>query len=361
VFYITFVALIILSLLAGIVAITRTILMRPESKTTIIQKIFSRMHYYYQKIFTYEPVTLKELHKLIITGKGIWVIAVVIMIAAYFCSTGTMHFSDSQKSYDKMYLEHGGKEYSYIVDYANKEKQFYLDAVTNLSEVSEQYANGEVELKALVSATSNVQFAKTRLGTVQEFFQKTDYLDKLKEEQGIDGYMISDRGYEEIFGSYSIQREFILLIILISGIMLIISECISMEYRTGMENIVRSCNRGRSWLIARKVLACFIFTSLMFLIVYAIDYIKLYQIYGVQYLNAPLQSLTFMESCKFKGTIMQWIVIKLYTRYIACLITMTIAIIVSKIIGKKGSRSITILALALLVAIIALVYRSGIF
>ena len=50
---------------------------------------------------------------------------------------------------------------------------------------------------------------------MREFEQKREYLDTLKEETGIDGYMMSDRGYEEIFGKYGKAREIVLLMALL--------------------------------------------------------------------------------------------------------------------------------------------------
>lgn len=350
-----FVMFILMSIAVGI-SIVKTIFMRPETKTTILNRLFSYLHSKYQKVFMHFPVTVKELHKLIITGKGLWVVMVVIIIAIYFSSIGVMHFTDRQNSNDKMYLEHGGKDYSYIVQYVENEKQLYNEAAENYKAVSEQYKNEEVDLKLLADAEGNLRAAATRLTSISEFRNKADYLQMLKDKQGIDGYMISDRGYEEIFGQYSRQRELILLLTIVTGIMIIISESISMEYRTGMENIVRSCKNGRGWILRRKVAACIIFTSVLFLIVYGIDIWNLNHFYGMPYLDAPIMSLTFMEGCAFKVSILGWITILLAVRLIVCLVTMVIAIIISRMIGKKGNRALMLLVLAVLLAIIVVVH-----
>lgn len=132
-----------------------------------------------------------------------------------------------------------------------------------------------------------------------------------------------------------------------------------MEYRTGMEDIVRSCKRGRSWIFSRKVIACLVFTVVLFLLVYGIVFYNLIRIYGFPYLKAPVQSLTFMNSCMFKGSILGWLGIRVALRFICCLITMTVAIIVSRILGKRGNRSLTILVLAVLFLIIITIFGIG--
>lgn len=351
--------LILLLIISSITAITKTILMRPETRLTLLGRLSPFLHKRYQKIFIHFPIAFKEFHKLIITGKGLWVVGVVLLISIYFSSTGAMNFTDRQKEYDSMYLEHGGKDYSFITGYIDSEERFYKEAVAQYDAVNEQYHNGEVDLKTLADTTSSLSFAQIRLVNIDEYKVKVNYLQNLKEKQNIEGYIISDRGYEQIFGDYCKQRELILLLALTAGIMLIISECISMEYRTGMEDIVRSCERGRSWIFSRKVTACLVFTVVLFILVYGIDFYNLNRLYGFPYLNAPVQSLTFMNSCMLKVSILGWLGIRVALRFICCLITMTVAIIVSRILGKRGNRSLTILVLVVLFLIIITIFGVG--
>ena len=62
-----------------------------------------------------------------------------------------------------------------------------------------------------------------------------------------------------------------------------------------MEDIVRSYKRGRSWLFIRKITACLVFTVILFISVFKINFYNLNRLYGFLYLNAPVQSLTDIE------------------------------------------------------------------
>lgn len=356
---ITFTVLLLSLIIAGIIAILRASLMKPSSRQTLIAKFVSMINQQYQKVFTRLPITIKEVHKLIITGKGIWVVAAVLIIALYFTSSGKMSFTDSQVEYDKMYLEHGGKDYTYIQNYVDKQNQKYDDAKQKLNETAIRYENGEVDLKTYANAVSNVQMAATYMKSIEEFSEKINYLENIQQNYGIEGFLISDRGYEEIFGQYGNQRELILLLSLVIGIMIIISETISMEHRTGMEIIVRSCEKGRQWIFFRKIIACMLFTTILFILVYGIDFWNLYHIYGMPYLNAPVMSLTFMEGCKFHVSILTWIVIRLAARLLICIIITAIAILISKVIGKKGNRAVMPLILICMIGAIILLRGLG--
>lgn len=89
-------------------------------------------------------------------------------------------------------------------------------------EASEQYENGEIGIDELSQINSTVSIYASRYAAVREFEQKQEYLENLKEETGIDGYMMSDRGYEEIFGKYGKARETVLLMALLVSVVLIV-------------------------------------------------------------------------------------------------------------------------------------------
>lgn len=349
------------SVLAAVIATVRYAGMRPETRVTWLARVFAAIHKQYQKLFAKYPVVLKEVHKLIITGKGLWAVVCVLIIAVYFSTSGQMTFTDAQKERDKMYLEHGGEDYSYIVDYVEEQQENYRKAVENMEAAAEKYERGEIDLSEYSSIVSSVYYQRAALSMIQEYQEKISYAERIKEEYDVDIWLVSDRGYEEIFGQYSSQRELILLIALVTAVMLIISECIAMEYRTGMNMIVHSAGRGRGFFMCQKIIACVLVTIGLTVAVYGIDYWNLYKIYGMPYLSAPAVSLTFLEGTSMKlvlnTTIGGWIAICFAARAAVALVTMAAAIFVSKIIGKKGNRSIMPIVLVGLIVAVCILHK----
>ena len=124
--------------------------------------MFTAVHGQYQRVFAKYPVVLKELHKLVITGKALWAVAALIIIAAYFSTTGQMTFTDAQKEYDKMYLEHGGKEYGYIEDYVQERLEAYRQAHESdfiIAEAAARYfkAHGITKLPARKALQAEIE------------------------------------------------------------------------------------------------------------------------------------------------------------------------------------------------------------
>lgn len=356
-------ALGIAAVLAAVIAVVRYAQMRPETKVTWLSRVFTALHKQYQKVFAKYPIVLKEVHKLVITGKGMWAVICVIIVAIYFSTSGQMTFTDAQKERDKMYLEHGGEDYSYIAGYVEEKKEEYYAALERMEEAAGQYERGEIELSEYSNVVSYVYYQKTALSMIQEYQEKLTYAERIKEEYGIDIWLMSDRGYEEIFGQYSSQREIILLIGLITAIMLIISECISMEYRRGMNMIVHSAKRGRGFFMCNKLIACIIVTLGLTIAVYGIDYWNLYKIYGMPYLSAPAISLTFLEGTSMKlvlnTTVGGWIAIRFAARVVVALAVMAVAVAVSKIMGKKGNRSIMPVALVGVIIVVYILHKAA--
>lgn len=356
---ITILILTAILVISYVISVTATAKIRPEQRKTILAKITDKIWMGYQHIFAPVPITLKEFHKLLITGKGFAVAAAMVVVAFYFAANGKMAFSDSMKERDRIYLEQGGSDYSQIEEMVNKRLKEYDEARLYAEEMAEKYDKGEIDITELYSAMSNFTNYGRRLQSVQEFIIKMEYLNRIEEEHGVTGYLISDRGYESIFGKYGKTRELILLIVLAAAIMLIISESSMLETRTGMSSIVRSAVSGRGWLVVRKVIASVAMTTILFVLVYGIDYIQLAGYYGMPYLDAPVMSLTFMEGCKLNVTIGGWILLRLLVRYIVSMAVMAIAILSSKLIGKKGNRAITILVLVGIIAVIVVLDKAG--
>ena len=80
---------------------------------------------------------MKEIHKLVFSGHGVWYITVVLFVAIYFSGNGYMTYTDTEILKDEMYLEHGGKDKEYIREYTN-EKLTDLKNATGKTDIMTQ-------------------------------------------------------------------------------------------------------------------------------------------------------------------------------------------------------------------------------
>ncbi|RGW85202.1 hypothetical protein DWV44_13925, partial [Lachnospira eligens] len=461
---IMFWALMVILVVSVAVAVVGTVFMRPSQGKNVLTRLTDKLYAGYQHIFANVPVVFKELHKLLVTSRGFTVIVVLLLVVMYFISYGKMAFSDNSRERDRIYLEKGGADYSQIsaliderrADYMQaveksmeaseqygngeigidelsqinstvsiyasryaavrefEQKREYLDtlkeetgidgymmsdrgyegkmafsdnsrerdriylekggadysqisaliderradymqAVQKSMEASEQYENGEIGIDELSQINSTVSIYASRYASVREFEQKREYLENLKEETGIDGYMMSDRGYEEIFGKYGKAREIVLLMALLASVVLIVSENIGIETSTGTKYIVNAAS-GKNTVKIKRIAASLALCIVLYFIVYGIDMIYLQNYYGMPYTEAPLMSLTFMRDCGLNISIGTFIVIRLIVRLVMMFAVFAVTYVFSSRFSEVRGRAVSVL---IIVAVIVLVAVTG--
>ena len=352
---IMFWALMVILVVSVAVAVMGTVLMRPSQGKNVLTRLTDKLYAGYQHIFANVPVVFKELHKLLVTSRGFTVIVVLLLVVMYFISYGKMAFSDNSRERDRIYLEKGGADYSQISALIDERRADYMQAVEKSMEASEQYGNGEIGIDELSQINSTVSIYASRYAAVREFEQKREYLDTLKEETGIDGYMMSDRGYEEIFGKYGKAREIVLLMALLASVVLIVSENIGIETSTGTKYIVNAAS-GKNTVKIKRIAASLALCIVLYFIVYGIDMIYLQNYYGMPYTEAPLMSLTFMRDCGLNISIGTFIVIRLIVRLVMMFAVFAVTYVFSSRFSEVRGRAVSVL---IIVAVIVLVVVTG--
>lgn len=345
VFQAVIICMLAIIVLSAIIAVVAGIYMRPCRKMTWIEILYQKMWSVYQRVFIFIPPLGKELHKVMISGRGGIVFAVILAASLYLTGTGLRNFTENETVKEKIYLEQGGKEYSQITDMVEQRREEYNEAAVYLQQVQESYYAGEIDFKDLIAVSNYVDEAKAQYAALKEFEDKSTYLQELSENKNIYGYMISDRGYNEIFGERSVARESFLLIALTSGVMLIVSESFILEYSTGMKKIIKVSNTGWKRIFAKKIFAGVIATVLVYFTVYAIDLIRLYIKYGMPFAEAPVQSLTFMEGCVLKVSIFEYIAIRQLVKLIFTLAAAVVSMLVSAFIGEKRNKALILISI----------------
>ena len=93
----------------------------------------------------------------------------------------------------------------------------------------------------------NLMDAERLLDNMSEYMQQIEYVSQIKEQYGIDAYVMSQRGYDQIFGSKGATRKLLIYIILGFGVVLIAETENSVEYKNGMNMLIGSSKKGRRW------------------------------------------------------------------------------------------------------------------
>lgn len=354
-FSLTISCLIIISILAVVVLIIRGSRIRPEKKTTVFGRVMVRITSGYQKCFMHFAITFKEFHKFLITSKGYIFVGIIILISLYSCSTSEIKYSEAQKERDAVYAQHGGENYTYIQTMIDEKKQLLNEATESFKSKAKEYQDGLITLEEYSAEMNELSYAQVSLKQIEEYDNKMQYLEQTQERYGVRGWIISDRGYDMVFGEKSKSREMLLLIVLLIGTMLILSESNVLEYDSGMHKLLNGSCNGRSWLTRRKIYAAVILTVLMFVIVYVIDFLYLKERFCFVYMNAPLASLSFVKDYMGYGMFASedlyiWLIsmsignvifLRILLRLFILIISMGIAMLMSRFAGRSKARVLT--------------------
>lgn len=140
-------------------------------------------------------------------------------------------------------------------------------------------------------------------------------------------------------GSKGATRKLLIYIILGFGVVLIAETESSVEYKNGMNMLIGSSKRGRRWERTVKAAAVCILVGVSAFLLYIIEMIIMYKAYGMPYINAPLISLTYMNTAKvFRNiTISQYMLILMAEEILFAVVVGLETVFASRHIFKKNS------------------------
>lgn len=303
-------------------------------------------------------ICLKELYKIVASGSAVLLIVGLALVSIYFCIDGKMHYSQEQNMLDRKYIECGGSDYLGYKEELLKLQADLENAVTKKMEAvnaNEEYYKEE----AYWELADEVTRLDSRVKAYSEVYVKLEYLDELKSQRGIDGYLMTDRGYEEVIGKYGLSRWNKLLFGLSAVVVLVISEGFNREYVSGMSALIRSSQRGRVYFYIRKIAACILTSTFLYAIVFNIDGNFLNAYYSFQYPEAPVQSLTYMKDCRLNISIREYIIWQHIIMYCFTLLITALVCTVMLIAGRKNGKIYVFIVMVVSIAASNMLLTSG--
>lgn len=269
-------------------------------------KIYYKLIQIIQKNITSLPFCGKEFYKLLTGGNGILFLILIIVCSSYVCSTDRLNYSEIQLKNDELYYRYGGLDYSELKTKCEEIENEYIKAQQTYKKVLED--ENETS-ENIVMAYADYEQKKNKLSSISEIIDKISYVENTKNDKSINCYLMSDRGYEKVFGIKSLRREMTNIIIFSIIIVLIISENFSKEYKSNMYMIMHTYRNGRKWSYIRKSLTNVLMTVLFYFIFRIIDIFYLMKYYDFNYIKAPVQSLSYMSDENMKISIIGYIIL----------------------------------------------------
>jgi hypothetical protein len=267
--------------------------MYPSTGGGLVKKVIAYLNEQYQKLFCKFNIAFMEIHKYLFTHKGIVVLIFAVAGTIYFSWFGVVSFSDLQKKNDEVYLEKGGKYYEEVVEQIASYKAEYAQAMADFAEAGEQYNSGLITSQELAAKSDSMQYYATQLSSMQEIMTKLEYIDKVSEEKNIQCWLMSDRGYKQVFGTDGRLRNIFIMVIIMLAVFFISYETYDGERKSHMYVLIRASRQGQEKVFRRRIIADVLMCILLSAFLYLLNFGILNIIYDLPYSGAPLASLSF--------------------------------------------------------------------
>ena len=157
-----------------------------------------------------------------------------------------------------------------------------------------------------------------------------------------------------------------ILIALLIAVMFMSSENIQLEYATGMEYILNSSVYGRDKRRIQKYISATTFFVLLSLVVFCIEYIYLYNAYGMPYLQAPalslqsiydklghgIYSLPFIKSMIVSTSIGGFIMFRSVIEIFLICIAMNVSLLIAYVSKRRMNRAFHVVSVVIMIAMV---------
>jgi hypothetical protein len=249
-------------------------------------KLLVIMQEAFQKLICRLPVIWTEIAKCLVTSKIVPAFILGIIVTSYVCVSVKVEFPERYKRIDAVYLEYGGSDisrfYSYI-DELNEKVESLSEELGAAQESGDDYRYNSIQGDLTVA-----------IKTLAELETKKERIEEYK-AKGISLYAMSDRGYDEIIGVNSVRREAIIMLVMIIFAVVASYDVWNIEKASNMRTFLLTYAYGRRHVYLRKQAILLVIVTLAYLTFYGINIVLLASWYDAAYMEAPIQSLSFMN------------------------------------------------------------------
>ena len=245
------------------------------------------------KILSKLNFTGLEIYKILFRNKKIVFVILILIGEIVLIHMTQVNFPDRQKKLDNIYSQYGGENLELFNSFLDSFQQENGELVKQLEEIEVNTDNYEETLSKSMQLEAKINENEKLM---KEFNTILKYKDRIKTEYGVDTYIMSDRGYDEIIGNNSIIREVGITLALIIISVVLASGFFLEERKSEVVKLLVSSKFGLKKIYSKKLFIISLIIIIYYLVITLVDILYLNKFYGFKFLSAPLISLTFMES-----------------------------------------------------------------
>ena len=274
-----------------------------QGRKSAITKIIEKCSQFIQMLLGKVPLFVSELYKTLILQKGIILLAAAVYLLISCRMYRGVDYSNTDFSMNNFYSMFSGNT-------GDKECEAYIEECRNAVE--------ELGKKAETDANYKYKFREASQ-TLENMENCLNYVRKVNEEKGIEARIVNPAAYEDIFGSRKYQNTESQNLVCVIFLILIISGEYAYEKRCHMIAFLNT-SKERSRVKAVKLLKILMISFFIWGLSAFIDIFNICQLYKLEQLSAPIQSLQIFYDLPFNISIAWYMVIGQAFRLVLLLI-----------------------------------------
>lgn len=308
--FVIFIAILVLSVLSVIIKSKKY----PFYKKSLLEVVGEKLCCYAKRIVCGLSGTAMEVYKMLIPQRGGFVLLFFILILVKGLwkpvSPGEQLTLGSTEEYMADYYEEwtGPLNEEVFKDIESRSKQLEL-LIDDNNPAAGYYANG---LKAIGERIEYIRANSNR-----------------------NLWLVNPSGYEYMIGDKGRGISEMSFLIALVGLATIIASVFSYEKKSDMEVLINTTGNGRKSVKKRKYIIVVILCIIMWLIISGMEIYTVTKTYKLSGLQAPVQSLSFMENIPINISIGGYMCIAYIYRLIVMLLSETIFIVVSEKVNNQ--------------------------
>lgn len=259
----------------------------------------------YHRGLSHLSVLGMEFYKVFIMQKGGLFLIVWLYLLVGGIDTGSVFYLGTGAVLKDIYKEYSGPDDGRLRSYVEKQESILLMEKTRYEKMAEAYKAGAVSKEKLENASLHYSSFSTLESSIDSVNMQLAYMERVRKERGIPVWFLSNKGYKILWTGdglylgqgYGEQEQRGLLAVIV--LTLLLSTVFSYDRTCGMEKMLRATPYGREKLFYIKIFMAFLCCLVICLTTYGLELYEVQRLYPVNCLEAPIQSLDFMEDFPF--------------------------------------------------------------
>ncbi|MCR5636226.1 MAG: hypothetical protein K6F76_03480 [Clostridiales bacterium] len=296
----------------------------------------------------------KELYKILVMQKGIIVLVIFVCIVVNNIPSGTVYYGKVDSIINDFYASYSGEISEESQSYISNLEAEIEAAHTKLIDTKRAYDSGAADEKELKKATDKYNSYGEYSQVIDIIYERTDYIESVKQYRGIDAWYVNSYGYEKLLSRESYLRQEYSAVLTVITIIIILSGIFSFESKSNTNYLIRSTEKGREKLFRVKLLTAEAVTVFIWCATYAAEFFGIYNKYGLDCFNAPIQSLEFFMSFPLNISIGAYLILMYLCRLLLMMSMAGVIMLISKKLSYAASITVSI-AILLIPALLNMV------